>query len=89
MRDGIANLRAAWAAHPDDEDLNRLIDEFLSTDEDFARLWTSEDVEVRGRGRKVLNHPEAGTITLDFEMLTPVQDPDQRVLLFRPANDER
>lgn len=89
VRDGIANLRAAWAAHPDDQELDQLIAEFLAHDEDFARLWTSKDVEVRGRGRKLLNHPEAGTITLDFEMLTPVQDPDQRVLLFRPANDER
>jgi transcriptional regulator with XRE-family HTH domain len=89
VRDGIANLRAAWAAHPDDEELNQLIAEFLAHDEDFARLWASKEVAVRGRGRKILNHPEAGTITLDFEMLTPVQDPDQRVLLFRPANGER
>ncbi|KEF18265.1 hypothetical protein DF18_23790 [Streptomyces rimosus] len=38
LRDGIAHLRAASAAHPEDRDLSGLIAKFAMQDEDFARL---------------------------------------------------
>jgi transcriptional regulator with XRE-family HTH domain len=88
LRDGVAHLRAAWAAHPDDAALTDLIGEFLARDEEFARLWGERDVRVNGRGRKAVRHPDAGAITVDFEILIPVQDPDQRLLVYRPANQE-
>ncbi|GLY29111.1 helix-turn-helix transcriptional regulator [Kineosporia sp. NBRC 101731] len=88
LRDGIANLRTAWAAHPDDPQLNDLIVEFIADVEDFARLWADPEVRSQGRGRKVMHHPQVGTISLDFEMLIPMQDPDQRLLIFRAADDE-
>lgn len=54
MREGIAHLRAAWAAHPEDQALTDLIAEFTTRDEEFARLWAERDVKVNGRGRKVM-----------------------------------
>ncbi|MFE7115405.1 helix-turn-helix transcriptional regulator [Streptomyces sp. NPDC057654] len=88
VREGVAHLRAAWAAHPEDRVLTDLIAEFITRDEEFARLWAEREIKVNGRGRKVLRHPEAGAIAVDFETLVPLEDPDQRLLIFRAADEE-
>ncbi|MFI6051048.1 helix-turn-helix transcriptional regulator [Streptomyces violascens] len=87
VREGIAHLRAAWAAHPDDQALTDLITEFTTHDEEFARLWAERDIKVNGRGRKEIQHPDAGLIAVDFEVLVPLQDPGQRLVIYRPADD--
>ncbi|KAK1179088.1 helix-turn-helix transcriptional regulator [Streptomyces sp. NBS 14/10] len=88
VREGIAHLRAAWAAHPEDRALTDLIAEFMTHDEEFARLWAERDIKVNGRGHKVMRHPGVGVIAVHFEVLTPLQDPDQRLVIFRAADDE-
>ncbi|MFC8078194.1 helix-turn-helix transcriptional regulator [Streptomyces sp. NPDC057307] len=88
VREGIAHLRAAWAAHPEDRALTDLITEFTTNDEEFARFWNERDITVNGRGRKEMRHPEVGTVTVDFEVLMPLPDPDQRLVIYRPADDE-
>jgi transcriptional regulator with XRE-family HTH domain len=88
VRNGIAHLRTAWAMHPDDQALAELIDECIAGDEEFARLWGEQTVKVNGRGFKVMRHPEIGPIALNFELLTSVEDPDQRLLTYRAADDE-
>ncbi|AZS75465.1 transcriptional regulator [Streptomyces lydicus] len=88
VREGIAHLRAAWAAHPEDRALSGLIAEFTTRDEDFARLWAERDIKVNGRGRKVLRHPVVGVIAVHFEVLMPLQDPDQRLVIYRAVDDE-
>ncbi|WP_329180595.1 helix-turn-helix transcriptional regulator [Streptomyces decoyicus] len=88
VREGIAHLRAAWAAHPEDRALSDLIAEFIARDEDFARWWAERDIKVNGRGRKVLRHPVVGVIAVHFEVLMPLQDPDQRLVIYRAADEE-
>ncbi|MGV9852592.1 helix-turn-helix transcriptional regulator [Streptomyces sp. NPDC003442] len=88
VREGIAHLRAAWAAHPEDKALTDLITEFTTHDEEFARLWAERDVKVNGRGDKVIRHPDVGELALQFEVLMPLEDPDQRLLIYRAADDE-
>ncbi|GAA2323429.1 helix-turn-helix transcriptional regulator [Streptomyces violaceusniger] len=88
VREGIAHLRAAWAAHPEDKALTDLIAEFTTHDEEFARLWAERDVKVNGRGHKEIRRPDVGTLALHFEVLIPLQDPDQRLLIYRAADDE-
>lgn len=87
VRDGVAHLRAAWAAHPEDEVLAGLIAECVTGDEQFARLWDSQDVRLNGRGEKVVRHPRAGEIALRFETLTPLENPDQLLVIYRAADD--
>ncbi len=87
VRDGIAHLRTAWAAHPDDQALSDLIDEFITRDEEFARWWGERDVKVNGRGRKVLRHPDVGVLVVTFEVLVPLEDRDQRLLVYRAEDD--
>lgn len=86
LREGIADLRAAWAAHPDDQVLADLIHEFTTGNAEFARLWARRDVKVNGRGTKVMRHPEVGRVVVEFEVLTPVEDPDQRLVIYRAAD---
>ncbi|EWC61830.1 putative DNA-binding protein [Actinokineospora spheciospongiae] len=87
VRQGIAYLRAAWAAHPEDAELTGLITGLTTHHEEFARLWAERDVKVSGRGLKVVRRPDVGVIALDFEVLVPVQDPDQRLMICRAADE--
>ncbi|KOV89102.1 XRE family transcriptional regulator [Nocardia sp. NRRL S-836] len=88
VREGVAHLRAAWAAHPRDRVLSGLIAECVAGDEEFARLWATREVKVNARGHKLLRHPEAGVIAVEFETLRPVQDPGQLLVVHRAADDE-
>ncbi|MEY9910354.1 hypothetical protein ABIA35_006598 [Catenulispora sp. MAP12-49] len=88
VREGIAHLRTAWAAHPKDQPLTDLIAEFIARDEEFARLWNEGDVKLNGRGRKAIRHPEVGLPAVNFETLTPLQDSDQLLVIYRAADDE-
>ncbi|MFF8592962.1 helix-turn-helix transcriptional regulator [Streptomyces sp. NPDC015220] len=88
VREGVAHLRAAWAAHPEDQALTDLITECLGRDEEFARRWAEQDVKVNGRGRKMMRHPYVGAITVQFETLTPLQDPEQLLVIYRAADEE-
>ena len=87
VREGVAHLRTAWAAHPDDEVLTGLIAECTAGNAEFARLWAERDVRATGRGSKVLRHPGAGVIAVDFEVLVPAGDTDQRLMICRPADE--
>jgi MmyB-like transcription regulator ligand binding domain len=86
VRESIADLRAAWAAHSDDKALDDLIARMKAASPEFARLWRQHDVRVNGRGLKRLLHPVAGQITIEFEVLQPIQDPDQRLVIYRAAD---
>jgi transcriptional regulator with XRE-family HTH domain len=88
IRESIADLRVAWAAHPDDTLLTTMIATLLEHSEEFARLWAQRDVGVRGRGHKAMLHPEAGRLTIQFEVLSSMQDPDQRLVIYRAADPD-
>jgi transcriptional regulator with XRE-family HTH domain len=86
VRERIADLRAAWAAHPEDTALGELVAELTSHSTEFARLWTKRCVRVNGRGLTPLLHPRVGPLTVEYEVLTPLQEPDQRVIICRAAD---
>ncbi|WP_330342106.1 helix-turn-helix transcriptional regulator [Streptomyces sp. NBC_00557] len=88
VRDGVAHLRAAWAAHPEDQALSGLITEFTTRDAEFSRVWAERNVKVNGRGRKEMRHPDVGALAVHFEVLMPIQDTDQRLMICRAADDE-
>ncbi|HEY3555972.1 MAG TPA: helix-turn-helix transcriptional regulator [Kribbella sp.] len=87
VRDGVAHLRTAWAAHPEDQVLAELIAE-CATDAEFARWWAKRDVKVNGRGQKAIRHAQAGAVAVQFEVLVPLEDTDQRLMICRPADDK-
>ncbi|NEE04346.1 helix-turn-helix transcriptional regulator [Phytoactinopolyspora halotolerans] len=86
IREGIADLRAAWASRPDDTGLAALIEELSADHPDFARFWDERDVRVNAHGRKRVRHPVAGLIEIEFDVLTPLHDHDQRLVVYRAAD---
>jgi hypothetical protein len=86
VRDGIADLRAAWAAHPEDTALDELVKELTAHSTEFAQLWAQRCVRVNGRGLRPLLHPQVGPMTVEYEILTPLQDPDHRIIIYRAAD---
>lgn len=88
IREGIADLRAAWAAHPEDTELATLVEELRAGSPEFDRLWAERDVQVKARGHKRLLHPVVGELTVQFEVLSSLQEPDQRLVIYRAADDD-
>jgi hypothetical protein len=64
IREGIADLRAAWAAHFEDVGLAELVEELRAASDEFVRLWEQHDVRVNRRGIKQLLHPRVGQLSV-------------------------
>ncbi|MEU3474835.1 helix-turn-helix transcriptional regulator [Rhodococcus sp. NPDC006774] len=86
VRGAVADLRAAWVNHSHDEVLAALIDELERGSSEFSRFWQSREVAVRNRGDKPMRHPLVGPVTVTFDVLTPLGDPDLRLIVYRPAD---
>ena len=86
IREGIADLRAAWAAHPDDNRLTHLISQWCARSTEFRALWELRDVRVNGRGSKRMMHPEVGPLSIDYEVLLPMAAPHQRLVIYRASD---
>jgi transcriptional regulator with XRE-family HTH domain len=78
--DAVAGLRAASAAHLDDDVLNALIGELSVRSETFRRLWARHDVRRRVGGTSLLEHPIVGPLDLRHEKLT-IAGTDGQVLV--------
>jgi hypothetical protein len=79
-------LDSAGFSPPEDTALRELVEELTSHSAEFARLWPKRCVRVNGRGLRPLLHPRVGPLTVQYEVLTPLQDPDQRVIIYRAAD---
>ncbi len=86
VRGAVADLRAAWVNHSHDGELAALIAELERESTEFARYWQSREVSVRSRGDKPMRHPLVGPVTVTFDVLTPLGDPDLRLIVYRPAD---
>jgi transcriptional regulator with XRE-family HTH domain len=64
-----ANLRAVAAASPETPGLAELVDELTTHSPEFAGLWQRYDIRRRRAEPKTFRHPQAGTITLAYEVL--------------------
>lgn len=86
LAEGVADLRAAWAAAPEDARLAGMIERWSARSTEFARVWEQRDVRIVGRGAKRLAHPDVGRLTVDFEVLHPMADPHERLVIYRAAD---
>ncbi|OZC69622.1 transcriptional regulator [Rhodococcus sp. 15-725-2-2b] len=86
VRGAVADLRAAWVNHSHDQELAASIDELERGSAEFARYWQSREVSVRSRGDKPMRHPLVGPVTVTFDVLTPLGDPDLRLIVYRPVD---
>ncbi|MEN0066819.1 MAG: helix-turn-helix transcriptional regulator [Myxococcota bacterium] len=65
-----------------------LVTELLNASMAFAELWSTHDVQGQGAGDKVIWHPEAGTLTLDYASFLVDEAPGLSLVVFTPATDE-
>ncbi|MEV1038131.1 helix-turn-helix transcriptional regulator [Streptomyces sp. NPDC050204] len=81
-RTAVAQLRMEAAKYPDDPRLTSLVGELCVQDEDFRQWWAAHHVSTLGVGTKVLHHPVAGELSLDWDTLTASTDPDQQLVVW-------
>ncbi|MGW3327822.1 helix-turn-helix domain-containing protein [Streptomyces virginiae] len=81
-RENVGMLHLYASHHPHDPRLAQLAGELSAGDRDFRRWWSEHDVYQPRYGSKRYRHPFAGDLTLGFEALTPIGDPDQTLGLY-------
>ncbi|MEV0236437.1 DNA-binding protein [Nonomuraea sp. NPDC050786] len=77
----VADLRATTARYPADQRLQRLVADLLTHSERFAELWRAAVAGHHEAGRKTIDHPQVGPLTLDCDVLA-VAGSDLRIMLY-------
>lgn len=78
----VASLRLASAHHPDDSRLTDLIKELSIAAPMFNTWWASHRVDHCTHGVQVFNHPVVGELSLSFENLSFLSEPDQNLTVY-------
>ncbi|MER7761610.1 helix-turn-helix transcriptional regulator [Streptomyces sp. NPDC097619] len=81
-RGAVAALRLYAGRHPQDSRLTELIGELAVRDEDFRQWWADHEVAAYTHGTKRYLHPVVGEVVLEYESLSPADDPDQALYLY-------
>ncbi len=83
-RSTVADLRAAYARYPGDAGIDALVTELLGMSPMFAAMWAAHEVEERRRIVKRIDHPMAGPLEFECQVLH-VPDTDQRLIVYCAA----
>ncbi|MFF8282807.1 helix-turn-helix transcriptional regulator [Streptomyces albus] len=79
-RIAVGRLRRAADRYPHDARLAALLAELHAGSGEFRRLWETRPVHAPGHRTKTLDHPTAGTLRLNCDVLLVPED-DQEVVL--------
>jgi transcriptional regulator with XRE-family HTH domain len=83
-RSTVADLRAAYARYPGDPSIDSLVTELLALSPRFADMWAEHEVEVRGPMLKHVNHPLAGPLEFECQVLH-IAETGQRLIAYCAA----
>lgn len=83
-RSTVADLRASYARYPADPGIQQLITELLGTSPRFAEIWDAHEVESRRPIIKRVEHPEAGPLEFECQVLH-ISDTGQRLITYCAA----
>jgi hypothetical protein len=81
-RDNVATLRLDAGRHPDDPQLVELVGELSVKSPDFRRWWADHNVRERTHGTKRYHHPLVGDLTVEYEGVAVLGDPDQTLCIY-------
>src|SRR6201985_1773773 len=81
----VASFRADVARAGAARNVQSLVDELCATSAEFAAMWRDNDVQAHGDGVKVLHHPVAGKLSMEFSGFAVDGRPDLMVVVFNPA----
>jgi transcriptional regulator with XRE-family HTH domain len=82
-----ARFRADSARHLGDPSFEELIQALRQSSPEFCKAWKRHEVARAGEGRKVINHPIAGTLEFEHAVFYPVEASEQRLTLYSPIPD--
>lgn len=88
-RNAVSVLRQQAAACPDDRRLTALVGDLAVSDDQFRAWWGGRHVAPRAGGTKAFNHPVAGALTLGWDALTCMADPDQQLVVWAAEPESR
>ncbi|HUO91345.1 MAG TPA: helix-turn-helix transcriptional regulator [Rhizomicrobium sp.] len=83
----VASFRADVARAGASRAVQSLVDELCATSPEFASMWRDNDVQAHGDGRKVLHHPVAGPLAMEFSAFAVDGRPDLTMVIYNPATD--
>lgn len=78
----VGQLRMSASRIPGDPELAQLVDELSATHESFRTMWAAHHVAVRAVGSKLIRHRVVGDLTLEWDTLASVSDPDHELILW-------
>src|ERR1700761_6462367 len=81
----VASFRADVARAGAARNVQSLVDELCETSAEFAAMWRDNDVQAHGDGVKVLHHPIAGPLSMEFSAFAVDGRPDLNMVIYNPA----
>ena len=81
----VASFRADVARAGAARNVQSLVDELCATSPEFAAMWRDNDVQGHGDGVKVLQHPVAGPLSMEFSGFAVDGRPDLNMVIYNPA----
>ncbi len=84
----IGQFRAANGARSNHPRVRELVDGLTENSSDFARMWAEHHIRGFASSRKHFQHPVVGDLAFDYAKLASVEDSDQHLLTFMPADRE-
>jgi transcriptional regulator with XRE-family HTH domain len=81
----VAAFRADAARAGAVQKVQSLVDELCSVSPEFAAMWRDNDVRTHGDGAKILHHPVAGPIAMDYSAFAVDGRPDLFLVIYNPA----
>lgn len=81
----VASFRADVARAGAAGMVQSLVDELCATSPEFAAMWRDNDVQAHGDGAKVLQHPVAGPLAMEFSAFAVDGRPDLSMVVYNPA----
>jgi transcriptional regulator with XRE-family HTH domain len=81
----VASFRADVARAGAARSVQSLVDELCATSPEFAAMWRNNDVQGHGDGLKVLHHPVAGELSMEFSGFAVDGRPDLTLVIYNPA----
>jgi transcriptional regulator with XRE-family HTH domain len=81
----VASFRADVARAGASRNVQSLVDELCATSPEFAEMWRTNDVQGHADGVKILQHPIAGPLSLEFSGFAVDGRPDLMMVIYNPA----
>lgn len=83
----LAQFRTSYGRFPGDPWMTELINDLLAASSEFRAWWSDHEVLRGPEGKKVLNHPQAGSLAFEHLMFQMYDEPDLKVIVYTPINE--